>query len=173
MWGRVALGGPAAPFIAARLLPRSTDESQGLVASVSTGLGAGFGWWCGRGGVLEGLRSAPVGSVGQSSRPSAQVVAGICVGVAGRRGGRRRRGALGCVWARADDVAKRRRQELVVCRATCVLLVSDLNLCALQCHARARFPCRGCGLLVLDHSLVGGLGLLGELELGGPHQIVG
>ena len=32
---------------------------------------------------------------------------------------------------------------------------------------------RGSGLLVLDHPLVGGLGLAGELELGVAHQVVG
>jgi hypothetical protein len=42
----------------------------------------------------------------------------------GRRRGSRRRGrrcagsALGCGWARADDVSKRGRQGLVACRAT-------------------------------------------------------
>jgi hypothetical protein len=42
------------------------------------------------------------------------VDAGGCGRAAGRRVA-----VVGCGWARVDDVSKRRRQGLVVCRATC------------------------------------------------------
>src|SRR5215216_2607918 len=56
---------------------------------------------------------------------------------------------------------------LWACRATCP---SRAFLCAPRCYARARLP-RRCCLPVGDDSLVGGLGLLGELALCGAHLL--
>ena len=50
------------------------------------------------------------------ARP-APVIAAICAGVFLAEGCRRCHDWLGCCWARVTDEAKRRRQELVVCRA--------------------------------------------------------
>src|ERR1035437_9294341 len=67
-------------------------------------------------------------------------------------------------WARVTDEAKRRRQELSVCRAAMPL--SGPDLCALRCRARAHFSGWSSGLLVGDHPLVGHLGLLGQSAFG-------
>jgi hypothetical protein len=56
---------------------------------------------------------------------------------------------------------------LWACRATCP---SRAFLCAPRCHARARLP-RRCCLPVGDDSLVGGLGLPGELALCRAHLL--
>ena len=53
------------------------------------------------------------------------------------------------------------------CRAT--LPFEGLVLCAFRCHARARLL--GRGLPVGDDPPVGGLGLVGELALGGAHLL--
>ncbi len=73
------------------------------------------------------------------------------------------------MWARADDESKSRRLELAACRAT--LPFEGLVLCALRCHARARLL--GRGLPVGDDPLVGGLGLLGELDHAPGRQFYG
>jgi hypothetical protein len=142
--------------------------------------GASFRGHIGRGWLAEGRRSSPVASVFAGGGRRARF---------GRFLGRRGRGrrspaswwwagwALGCGWARVDDVSKRRRQGLVVCRAT---LPFEGLLCAPRCHARAHLRWRGrLALLrpgrlpVRDHSLVGGLGLLGELALCLAHPLAG
>src|SRR3954447_14632890 len=109
-----------------RRLLRTTDESQGSgtrfrpefrasgLSRVGLGgpqigsCGVGFG-----GAAVVGRDSAgfPPRAVRGGGRPRA-VGAGGC-----RRVGKERE-RLGCGWARVDDVSKRRRQGLVVCRAT-------------------------------------------------------
>jgi hypothetical protein len=83
--------------------------------------GLDFGHRIGRGRVSEAVRSASVASVFADRRSmgairpvfgrawSAQAAVGVVAS-----GGER----LGCGWARVDEVSKRRRQGLVVCRAT-------------------------------------------------------
>ena len=87
----------------------------------SDGFWADFGHRIGRGARSEGRRSAPVGPFSAER----WWTVGICLGcervgsapaTAGVPGDGLER-ALGCWWARADDVAKRRRQGLVACRA--------------------------------------------------------
>ena len=75
-----------------------------------------------RGGPWSGSCEVDVAAVGRDRRDRGRFLRADDP----RRGCRRRQLALGCARARADDVSKSRRQELVVCRATCVLLVSDL-----------------------------------------------
>src|SRR5215217_3400061 len=65
-------------------------------------------------------------------------------------------------WVRVTDVAKRRRQGLVVCRAA--LPSEGLDLCAPRCRARTRLRWSG-GFPVGDEAPVGEFGLGGELAL--------
>ena len=81
------------------------------------GLRQFFGGVVGRGWVAEGVRTAPVGSVSAERGLVGAVMAGICAAGILAGGCQRRRLGLGCWWARVTDEAKRRRQELVVCRA--------------------------------------------------------
>jgi hypothetical protein len=114
----------------------ATDESQGL-ARCFFGVGSvGVALRCHR-------RSPAVRSVGVDRKPGG----GICAVGVGRRGGRQRDGAVACWWARVTDVAKRRRQELRVCRAALpfegliharsgVALAPTLFFGALACQSR-------------------------------------
>src|SRR5207253_3290471 len=83
--------------------------------------------------------------------------------------------ALGCWRARVDDESKRRRQGLVVCRATWPL-EGPLDARPGVTLAPTFAAAGGC-LPVAHHPGVGRLGLAGELELGfaqrrpvGPHS---
>ena len=69
------------------------------------------------GGGAQDVRPAPVSSIAAEAGPVAALMAGICAAGSLRRGCQRSRLGLGCRWARVTDEAKRRRQELVVCRA--------------------------------------------------------
>src|SRR3984885_10831001 len=72
------------------------------------------GWWF----PVSARRSdRPRGVGGSSCVPVGWVSGGICAARSARRSCRRCCQALGCRWARVTDEAKRRRQELVVCRA--------------------------------------------------------
>ena len=79
----------------------------------------------GRGG--SWIVSCEGGSAGGGS--SGAIVAGICAGEVSVVGGRRRCVALGCVWARVDDVSKSRRQELAGL---------PRDVCPLEGHCYAR-----------------------------------
>ena len=88
-----------------------------------------------RGGPWSGSCEVDVAAVGRDRRDRGRFLRADDP----RRGCRRRQLALGCARARADDVSKSRRQELVVCRATCVLLVSDLSMRAPVSRSRPLF----------------------------------
>ena len=70
-----------------------------------------------RGGPWSGSCEVDVAAVGRDRRDRGRFLRADDP----RRGCRRRQLALGCARARADDVSKSRRQELVVCRAACPL----------------------------------------------------
>src|ERR1700727_1391808 len=94
----------------------------------------------------------PRGVGGSSCVPVGWVSGGICAARSARRSCRRCCQALGCRWARVTDEAKRRRQELVVCRAAlpfegliyarCSVTPAPAFLAGLPACGRRPFACR-------------------------------
>ena len=114
------------PPACARLGRRRRDACYGRPMKVKgpgRDFGTSFGHRIGRGRVSEGRRSASVASVSTERlalaaiRPVSAGVRPGAVGAGGCRRGSEGGERLGCGWARVEDVSKRRRQGLVVCRA--------------------------------------------------------
>ena len=150
--GRMKVKRPGTRFRTVLGAFRRSDRSRAFAGGAQIG-----SWGVGLGRSLLDGRDLP----GFRARGSAP---GGC-----RRPGGRSRGALGCDWARADDVSE--AQTSGACGLPRGFALRGRLRCAPRCHARARLRWSGC-VPVVDRAAVGGFGLQGERALGVADVVV-